>query len=283
MNIIKNGSLNGLIQVLQEDIGFEDVTTMALIPSDLEIKAHIVSKQEGIVAGVDLASALFNEFSLKVSVEKKDGDVLRPGGTVMEIEGDARSILTLERTVLNILMRMSGIATLTSRMVKKARKANPDIIVAGTRKTTPGLQFLEKEAIRLGGGDTHRYRLDDCVMIKDNHLSLVGDVEDAVKKARKYVSFTKKIEIEVENLKDALSAVKAGADIIMLDNMNPQEIKNILETFKTESLREKILIEVSGGIDLNNIAEYAETGVDVVSSGYITHSAESLDLSLEII
>lgn len=283
MNIIKNGSLNGLIQVLQEDIGFEDVTTMALIPSDLEIKAHIVSKQEGIVAGVDLASALFNEFSLKVSVEKKDGDVLRPGGTVMEIEGDARSILTLERTVLNILMRMSGIATLTSRMVKKARKANPDIIVAGTRKTTPGLQFLEKEAIRLGGGDTHRYRLDDCVMIKDNHLSLVGDVEDAIEKARKYVSFTKKIEIEVENLKDALSAVKAGADIIMLDNMNPQEIKNILETFKTESLREKILIEVSGGIDLNNIAEYAETGVDVVSSGYITHSAESLDLSLEII
>lgn len=201
----------------------------------------------------------------------------------MEIEGDARSILTLERTVLNILMRMSGIATLTSRMVKKARKANPDIIVAGTRKTTPGLQFLEKEAIRLGGGDTHRYRLDDCVMIKDNHLSLVGDVEDAIEKARKYVSFTKKIEIEVENLKDALSAVKAGADIIMLDNMNPQEIKNILETFKTESLREKILIEVSGGIDLNNIAEYAETGVDVVSSGYITHSAESLDLSLEII
>jgi len=283
MNIIKNGSLNSLIQVLQEDIGFEDVTTMALLPSDLEIKARIISKQEGIAAGVDLASALFNEFSLKVSVEKKDGDVLRLGDTVMEIEGDARSILTLERTVLNILMRMSGIATLTSRMVKTARKANPDIIVAGTRKTTPGLQFLEKEAIRLGGGDTHRYRLDDCVMIKDNHLSLVGDVEDAIEKARKYVSFTKKIEIEVENLKDALSAANAGADIIMLDNMNPQEIKNILEIFKTENLREKILIEVSGGIDLNNIAEYAETGVDIVSSGYITHSAESLDLSLEII
>jgi len=283
MNIIKNGSLNSLIQVLQEDIGFEDVTTMALIPSDLEIKARIISKQEGIAAGVDLASALFNEFSLKVSVEKKDGDVLRLGDTVMEIDGDARSILTLERTVLNILMRMSGIATLTSRMVKTARKANPDIIVAGTRKTTPGLQFLEKEAIRLGGGDTHRYRLDDCVMIKDNHLSLVGDVEDAIKKARKYVSFTKKVEIEVENLKDALLAANAGADIIMLDNMNPQEIKNILETFKTENLREKILIEVSGGIDLNNIAEYAETGVDIVSSGYITHSAESHDLSLEII
>jgi len=283
MNIIKNGSLNSLIQVLQEDIGFEDVTTMALIPSDLDIKARIISKQECIAAGVDLASALFNEFSLKVSVEKKDGDVLRLGDTVMEIEGDARSILTLERTVLNILMRMSGIATLTSRMVKTARKANPDIIVAGTRKTTPGLQFLEKEAIRLGGGDTHRYRLDDCVMIKDNHLSLVGDVEDAIEKARKYVSFTKKIEIEVENLKDALSAANAGADIIMLDNMNPQEIKNILEIFKTENLREKILIEVSGGIDLNNIAEYAETGVDIVSSGYITHSAESLDLSLEII
>lgn len=283
MNIGENGMMKGVIQVLQDDIGFEDLTTMALIPPDLEIKARIISKQEGIAAGVDLASALFDEFSLKVSAEKKDGEVLESGDIVMEIKGDARSILTLERTVLNILMRMSGIATLTSRMVKKARKKNPDIIVAGTRKTTPGLQFLEKEAIRLGGGDTHRYRLDDCVMIKDNHLSLVGDVEDAIEKARKYVSFTKKIEIEVENLKDALSAANAGADIIMLDNMNPQEIKNILEIFKTENLREKILIEVSGGIDLNNIAEYAETGVDIVSSGYITHSAESLDLSLEII
>lgn len=282
MNIREKGMMKGVIQVLQDDIGFEDLTTMALIPPDLEIKARIISKQEGIAAGVNLASALFNEFSLKVSAEKKDGEVLESGDIVMEIKGDARSILTLERTVLNILMRMSGIATLTSRMVKKARRKNPDIIVAGTRKTTPGLQFLEKEAIRLGGGDTHRYRLDDCVMIKDNHLSLVGDVEDAVKKARKYVSFTKKIEIEVENLKDAISAANAGADIIMLDNMDPDEIKNILKTFETGNLRKKVLIEASGGINLNNITEYAETGVDIVSSGYITHSAESLDLSMEI-
>jgi nicotinate-nucleotide pyrophosphorylase (carboxylating) len=198
------------------------------------------------------------------------------------MEGEASTILTLERTVLNLLMRMSGIATITSEMVKKARKVNPNIIIAGTRKTTPGLQFWEKEAIRTGGGDTHRYRLDDAVLIKDNHLALVGDVALAVKKAREYASFTKKIEVEVENMEDALIAAEAGADIIMLDNMPINKVESVLHALSDQGIRSKVIIEVSGGINMNNLGNYAKTGVDIISSGYLTHSAGVLDLSMEI-
>ncbi len=201
----------------------------------------------------------------------------------MEMEGDARTILSIERTVLNILMRMSGISTITRELVDIVGNVDNRVIVAGTRKTTPGLQFFEKEAIRLGGGDTHRFRLDDSVLIKDNHIAIVGSVKKAVEKAKKYVSFTKKIEIEVESIDDALEAAISGADIVMLDNMNPSEVKNVVNALINKNLREKILIEVSGGINPDNIADYAETGVDVISTGYITHSARSLDMSLEII
>jgi nicotinate-nucleotide pyrophosphorylase (carboxylating) len=273
---------NDIIQMLYQDIGFEDLTTNALISPGLEIKAKIIAKQDGVAAGVDLAYSLFRKFSLAASPRKKDGEKLKNGEVILEIEGDARTILTLERTVLNLLMRMSGIATLTSHLVEKAKKVNPHIIVAGTRKTTPGLQILEKKAIRTGGGDPHRYRLDDCVLIKDNHLALVGDVKTAVERARKYASFTKKIEVEVENREDALAGADAGADIIMLDNMAIPEIKKVLSSLDHKGLRNKVLIEVSGGINPENVVEYVKTGVDVISAGFITHSAPALDMSLEI-
>lgn len=269
--------------MLDNDIGFEDITTKALIPPDLDIKVQIIAKQDGVVAGVNLVSSLFEQFSLTPSKMKQDGDSLKEGEVVMEIKGNARTILNLERTVLNLMMRMSGIATLTSHLVGKAKNVNSEVIVAGTRKTTPGLQFLEKEAIRAGGGDTHRYRLDDCVLIKDNHLKLVGDVRKAVELAKNYASFTKKIEVEVENLDDAVAAVKAGADIIMLDNMAITEIKKVLSFLNAEGLRDQVLIEASGGINLNNITEYAETGVDIISTGYITHSATALDMGLDLV
>ena len=275
--------INNILQLLRQDIGFEDITTKALIPPDLEIKARILSNDDGVAAGVSLVSTLLREFSLTVKVENDDGEDLKSGDCIMELNGNASSILTLERTVLNLLMRMSGIATITSKMVGEAEKINPVVIVAGTRKTTPGLQFFEKDAIRLGGGDTHRYRLDDCVLIKDNHLALVGDVKVAVEKAREYVSFTKKIEVEVENLDDAIIAADSGVDIIMLDNMDFEDIKLVLTALEVEGFRDDVLIEVSGGINLSNIAEYAETGVDIISSGYITHSAQALDMNLEII
>lgn len=274
--------VENLYRILDQDIGFEDITTQALVQSGLIIKARIISKQEGVVAGLDLISSFLKEFKINILSKKDDGSNIKVDDTLLEMEGEARTILTLERTILNLLMRMSGIATTTHQMVQKARKINPGIIIAGTRKTTPGLQFWEKEAVRIGGGDTHRYRLDDAVLIKDNHLALVGDVTVAIKKAREYASFTKKIEIEVENLEDALKAAEAGVDIIMLDNMQIEDIKLILKALKKERISDRVIIEVSGGMNLDNVVKYAETGVDVISSGYITHSAAALDMSLEI-
>ncbi len=275
--------LNDLFEMLNQDIGFEDVTTRALIEPGLKVRAKVVSKQDGLVAGTRLLSSLLEELGLTILAVKKDGDTLNAGDTVFEVEGEAETILAAERTVLNLLMRMGGVATLTSQMVQRAKSTNPDIRVAATRKTTPGIQFWEKEAVHIGGGDTHRYRLDDAVLIKDNHLALVGDVEVAVRRAREYASFTKKIEVEVENLKDALKAAEAGADIIMLDNMQIDEVESVIDVFKEKSIRDKVLIEISGGITPENIAEYAATGADIISSGFITHSARALDMSLEIL
>ncbi len=272
--------LSEIIKMVYQDIGFEDLTTNALIDPDIIINAKIITREEGILSGVDLASSIFQEFSIKSTIKKFDGEYVDADDVVMDIEGNARTILTVERTVLNIIMRMSGIATITYNLIKKVDNR---VIIAGTRKTTPGLQFFEKEAIRMGGGDTHRYRLDDCVLIKDNHIAIVGGVKTAIEKAKKYVSFTKKIEIEVESTKDALEAAISGVDIVMLDNMNPNEVKNVVNALENKNLRDKILIEVSGGINPDNILDYANTGVDIVSTGYITHSVRSLDMSLEII
>ncbi len=269
-----------IIKMVYQDIGFEDITTKALITPDKLIKAKIISREKGILSGIDLVDNIFQEFSIKTTIKKHDGEKLAEDDIIMEIDGDASTILSVERTVLNILMRMSGISTITAMLIEKV---NNNVIIAGTRKTTPGLQFLEKEAIRVGGGDTHRFRLDDCILIKDNHIAIVGSVKEAVEMAKDYVSFTKKVEVEVESTKDALEAAMAGADIVMLDNMNPDEIRNVLNALENKGLRNKILIEVSGGINPDNIVDYVETGVDVISTGYITHSAKSLDMSLEII
>ncbi len=272
--------LSEIIKMVYHDIGFEDLTTNALIDPDIIIKAKIITREDGILSGVDLASSIFKEFSIKSTIRKFDGEYVGADDVVMDIEGNARTILTVERTVLNIIMRMSGIATITYNLIKKVDNR---VIVAGTRKTTPGLQFFEKEAIRMGGGDTHRFRLDDCVLIKDNHIAIVGNVKTAIEKAKEYVSFTKKIEIEVESTKDALEAAIHGVDIVMLDNMNPNEVKNVVNALENKNLRDKILIEVSGGINPDNILDYADIGVDIISTGYITHSVRSLDMSLEII
>ncbi|MGZ7043029.1 MAG: carboxylating nicotinate-nucleotide diphosphorylase [Methanobacterium sp.] len=271
-----------LRQMVYEDIGFEDITTDALIPEDMEANGNIIAKENGIIAGIKDINDLFEEFGVKSIINRKDGDKIELNDIVMELNGNARCILTLERTALNLLMRMSGIATLTSKTLEIIREVNENIILASTRKITPGLQYFEKNAVKIGGGDTHRFRLDDCVLIKDNHIELVGSVEGAITRAKNNVSFTKKIEIEVETLEDAITAVKNGADIVMLDNMSPDTIIETVSSLKSNGLRDKVLIEVSGGIKPENIVEYAKTGVDIISVGYLTHSAKALDLSLEI-
>jgi nicotinate-nucleotide pyrophosphorylase (carboxylating) len=180
-------------------------------------------------------------------------------------------------------MRMSGIATLTSLALNIAREVNPSIKIASTRKTTPGFSYFEKKAVEIGGGDTHRFRLDDLVLIKDNHIVLVGDVEQAVRLAKQKTSFSKKIEVEITTSADIVKVVDAGADIVMLDNMSVAEVKQAIELLAKKGFRKNALLEISGGITLENLAEYAETGVDIISMGVLTHSYTSLNMSLEII
>jgi nicotinate-nucleotide pyrophosphorylase (carboxylating) len=200
----------------------------------------------------------------------------------MEISGSAKALLGGERTALNILSRMGGIATTVSKIAAQVSKVNQNTKVAATRKTMPGLGELDKKAVVLGGGDTHRFRLDDCVLIKDNHLALLPSITEAVKAARSAVSFTKKIEVEIESLEGAVEAAEAGADIIMFDNMPPEEIERCLARLSELGLREGRVYEASGGITPENVGEYAASGVDVISMGSLTHSVRALDVKLEI-
>lgn len=274
---------NRIIENIYDDIGFEDITTNSLIDDDKWSQAEIRCEDDGILAGMDVAHYILDKFNLNISSSYLDGDEIHKGDVILEFEGRSKDILMIERTTLNYLMHLSGIATLVYNTCEKVHEINPNIRVACTRKTTPGLQKLEKNAVKIGGGDTHRFKLDDCVLIKDNHIQVVGGVIEAIDKAKANVSFTKKIEIEVENLDDAIKASMFGADIIMLDNMNPSEIKEVVNTLKERRLREDIIIEISGGITPNNITEYASLDVDVISSGFITNSTKSLNMSLDIL
>lgn len=275
-------TIEQLIRFLEEDLGFGDITSELLIPRGLKAKGVIVAKEEGIVAGVEEAEMLFKNFGLNVKINRRDGDAVNPGDVVIEVEGDARTILMLERTVLNIMMRMSGIATETAALVEKIRKAGLNVKIAATRKTAPGLRALDKKAVMIGGGEPHRLRLDDAVLIKDNHTALVGSVKEAVRRARENVSFVKKIEVEAKTLSEALEASESGADIVMLDNMKPEQIREVVQCLKNKGLYGKVLLEASGGINPSNILEYASTGVHVISLGHLTHSAKAQDMSLEI-
>ncbi|HEX4919869.1 MAG TPA: carboxylating nicotinate-nucleotide diphosphorylase, partial [Candidatus Bathyarchaeia archaeon] len=203
--------------------------------------------------------------------------------SILTIRGPARGLLSIERTLLNLVSHMSGVATATADLVSIASKASGNRVrVACTRKTLPGLRYFEKRAVELGGGDTHRLRLDDAVLIKDNHLEFSDSIAYAVQTAKATVSFTKKIEVEVTSPDQAIEAAQAGADIILLDNMQPRDVVKSLASLKAEGLRDRVLVEASGGMTRENIASYAKTGVDVVSVGAITHSAKAIDMSMEI-
>ena len=268
--------------MLREDEGFGDITSNALIPENKVFYAKLISKDDGILAGIEIIKEMFLDYGIEIISSKDDGDAIKKGDILLEIEGNARRILLLERTALNLLMRMSGVATVTNRIVAKVNDANPKVRVAGTRKTAPALQKFDKLAIAIGGGDPHRNALDDMVLIKDNHIAVVGSVKDALLLAMENVSFSKKIEIEVESVEDALIACENGADIVMLDNMSPEEAQSTLNSLKEKGLRENVLIEISGGITEDNILDYAPLDVDIISLGSITHQASSLNFSLDM-
>lgn len=264
---------------LEEDIGQEDYEE--IVPYT-DCKAEITVKEDGILAGLEEVRQIFDYLSVQCSSEFEDGDRIKSGDTILTARGPGAKILKGERLVLNLLGRMSGIATLTNMFVNEARKVNEHVRVAGTRKTTPGFRKYEKKAIAIGGGDPHRFGLYEAVIIKDNYIKLMG-LENAIKEAKEKVSFTRKIEIEVESIEDALRAAELNVDIIMLDNMTATEVKECVKLLTERGLRDRLILEASGGINGENIKEFASTGVDVVSIGMITHSARSLGFSLTVV
>jgi nicotinate-nucleotide pyrophosphorylase (carboxylating) len=265
---------------LQEDIGDGDHSTLACIPADAKGKAKLLVKENGIIAGIDVAKRIFEivDPALELEFFKKDGDKIEIGDIVFQVSGSSQSILTSERLVLNCMQRMSGIATQTAQVLRVIDGCKTKIL--DTRKTTPGIRFLEKWAVKIGGGENHRFGLYDMIMLKDNHIDYAGGIKNAIEKTKKYLSESNrslKIEIEVRSLDELNQVLEVGGvDRIMLDNFTPEKLKEALvfipNTYETEA---------SGGITIDNIRPYAETGVQFISIGALTHSVKGLDLSLK--
>lgn len=265
-------------EYLEEDIGYGDITSDFLVQDQWGM-ARIHANQECVLAGLEEAMAVFTDLGVETFPLIADGTSVSEGETILHLEGPLRSILLGERLALNFLMRMSGIATVTREVTEKIQKINQSVRVAATRKTTPGFRKFEKKAVILGGGDPHRFKLDDMILIKDNHLRVVGDIGEAISMARE-ASFTKKIDVEVETLEQAAEAAEAGEDIIMLDNMSPEQVGKAYETIKRTDSR--IVVEVSGGINPDNVEDYAPFA-DIISMGWLTHSVEARHYSLNIV
>jgi nicotinate-nucleotide pyrophosphorylase (carboxylating) len=276
-----NLHLDLIRRALAEDGAEADVTTLSTVPIEQQTQANIISRQSGVIAGLAVAVATFQELDEHVSVEMlvEDGAVARPGQVLAHISGPARSVLSAERVALNFLGHLSGIATLTAQCVRALEGTEAHIL--DTRKTTPGLRSLEKEAVRLGGGHNHRFNLSDGVLIKDNHIKAAGGIAQAISFARRQASHLLKIEVECETLLEVQEALEAGADVILLDNMPVDMTRSAVEYIRRTS--PKVLIEASGSIGTNpaRLAAVAATGVDFISLGAITHSAPQFDVSLE--
>jgi nicotinate-nucleotide pyrophosphorylase (carboxylating) len=263
-----------ILQALEEDLGNGDITTGYLDLERTNTVAWMIAKAEGMVAGVDIAIRVFKllDSELKLTVYRKDGDLVKPGEEILRVEGNPSSILKAERTSLNFLQRLSGIATKTHSLVRLI--ADTDTKILDTRKTTPLLRRLEKYAVRVGGGYNHRTGLYDMILLKENHIRAARGITEAIRRVRLH-NTTYKIEVEVTNLKELDEAVKAGVDRVMLDNMDVKDIKKAVKKYKG-----KVELEVSGGINEANIVQYAGTGVDYISIGALTHSVKALDISL---
>jgi nicotinate-nucleotide pyrophosphorylase (carboxylating) len=272
-----------LQEFLKEDLGHGDVTTFATIPADTTVEAEVRTKETGVIAGLEEAVILAESFGLRAETMVANGAEVKPKAVLLRIVGDARTLLSMERTLLNLLSRMSGIATTTKQIVEKIRKAGYKTRIACTRKVAPGLAYFDKKAVVIGSGDAHRSGLDDMVLIKDNHITIAGGATQAVRKAKESTSFSKKIEIEVTNTDDAVKVAEAKVDIIMLDNFQPTQIKDTLERLKKKKLRDHVLVEASGRINEKNVLEFAATGVDILSLGEITQNTKTLDMNLKVV
>jgi len=272
-----------LMNFLSEDVGFGDITTDAVVPAASKVRAHIIVKEPTVVAGISEAKTFFEMIGASFTAKVEDGDEVTPETVIAEVEGEGRTVLMAERTILNILMRMSGIATTTRKLVEKISDAGLSVRIAATRKTAPGLRYFDKKAVLIGGGDPHRLRLDDAYLIKDNHLKIAGGVKEALEKVRSVASFYKKVEVEAKTVKQAIEAAKSGADIVMLDNMTLKEASATMKALAGLNLGGRVLIEISGGVTQEKLLEYAKLKPDVISLGLLTHSVRAIDVSLEVV
>ncbi len=277
MNINLRAVRELLEMALQEDIGIGDITADSVVPIDVMAVGTILSKSDGIVAGLDVAGEIFRMLDTSIRFEQlvSDGEQVQPGQNIATAEGPARPILTAERTVLNFMQRLSGIATMTAEYVRAASDYHATII--DTRKTTPGWRALEKYAVRVGGGRNHRFGLYDAVLIKDNHIAAIGGIAEAISRAREQIPHTMKIEVEVEDMGQVREAIEAGADIIMPDNMDTDMMAQAVKLIDGRAI-----VEASGGLRLEDIPDVAATGVDLISIGALTHSAMPLDISMDM-
>ena len=267
---------NLLLLALQEDISSEDVTTNAVMPEACQGTVQLLCKQDGVIAGMEVFTRVFTLLDEKTEIIPyvKDGDEVKKGDLLATVNGDIRVLLSGERTALNYLQRMSGIATYTRSVAKLLEGSKTTLL--DTRKTTPNMRIFEKYAVKIGGGQNHRYNLSDGVLLKDNHIGAAGSITKAIQMAKAYAPFVRKIEIETETLEQVAEAVEAGADIIMLDNMTPEVMKQAVALIDGRAQT-----ECSGNITKENIARICEIGVDFVSSGALTHSAPILDISMK--
>ena len=267
-----------LKRFLEEDVGSGDITSRLL--KKKKITARIITKEDTIVAGTKFVKKIFALKKCKVKILKTDGNRIKANQTILNIYGYADNILTCERTALNLLSRMCGIATQTNNLKKQIQITHSKSKLFATRKTAPGLRLFDKEAVKIGGGEKHRMTLNEMIMIKDNHLEVEKSIEVILQKAKKTRG---KIEIEVETEEDAILCARLGANIIMLDNFSPNQIKKTMSKLKEMGLRDKVILEASGRINSKNIKKYAETNVDMISVGSITNSVNGIDLSLEVL
>ncbi len=271
-----------IVQAFKEDIGDGDHSSLSCVPENAQGKAKLIVKDNGIIAGIELAEQIFAHYdkNLRMNIFIKDGTAVKIGNIAFEISGSSRSILATERLVLNIMQRMSGIATQTNKIISLVSEYPTKIL--DTRKTTPGLRLIEKWAVRIGGGHNHRMGLYDMIMLKDNHVDYAGGIKNAISKTQEYLKNTGKdlkIEIEVRNEKELDEVLEiGGVDRIMLDNFSPERIEKSLKI-----IPKKYEVEASGGITIENIEDYAKTGVDFISIGALTHSFRSLDMSLKAV
>jgi len=270
--------LEQLIELaLQEDLGKGDITTELLIPKEKEAVGRIIAEEDAILCGIYPAKLVFFKLDSRARIIKagQDGDEVKKGQVILEIQARASALLSGERTALNFLQHLSGVATLTQKFVEQVKHTRAKI--TATRKTIPILRGLQKYAVVVGGGETHRLRLDDGILIKDNHLEILGDLKKAVEQAKSRAPQGMPVEVEVESLEDFHKALEAGADIIMLDNMTSEQLKEVVKQTKG-----KVLLEASGGIRLENVREVAESGVDFVSVGFLTHSVPAISFSMHL-